>query len=204
MTLQLMATRTADTATVDRPGDLLGLGDVLQTRALMDLDVRASGPDAGTFKGYACVWDVRDTYGTLFQRGSFVEGGLDQAAYALLWMHSPAVPIGTFTATEDDHGLVIAGGWDDTTEGRDARTRAKSSAPGLSVGFVPIGVDPEDDTVFTSCRLVETSQITLRMQSVPGAALTDARKVAAATAAVDLRAQADAARAMIDLAGVAL
>jgi hypothetical protein len=63
------------------------------------------------------------------------------------------------------------------------------------VGFVPIGVDPDDDTVFTSARLVETSQITRRMASVPGAGITKAR-----AAGADAKAQADVAVALLRLA----
>jgi HK97 family phage prohead protease len=149
----------------------------LQVRHLIDLNVRADdGPEVGTFDGYACVWNVVDSYGTTFKPGCFREGGLDQSMYALLWMHSPFEPIGVFLATEDDHGLKIEGRWDDTNDGRDARVRARSgSAPGLSVGFVPIGTDPDDPSAFTVCRLVETSQITARMAAVPGAELVGAR-----------------------------
>ena len=151
----------------------------LQVRQLQQLTVRAEADgtdDAGTFDGYACVWDVKDSYGTTFRRGCFVEGGLDQSHYALLWMHSPWEPIGIFYATEDDHGLKIAGRWDDTQTAQDKRVMAKSgSAPGLSVGFVPLGTDPDDPSVFTVCRLVETSQITARMAAVPGAQLVGVR-----------------------------
>lgn len=172
---QHLITRTA--STLERPGVLLGLGDTLETRGLQELQIRAADSEDGTFEGYACVWDVVDSYGTQFRQGSFIEGGLDQGEYALLWMHNPTEVLGAFTAAEDNHGLLIKGGWDDTTAGRDARVKARRSAPGLSVGFVPIGVDPDDDTVFTSARLVETSQITLRMASVPGAGITKARQI---------------------------
>ena len=194
MTRASWVTRSA-TATTDNPGALLGV-DGMQVRSLQQLQLRAGAQDDGTFEGYACVWDVVDSYGTTFRQGCFTEGGLDQGEYALLWMHDPTVVLGAFTAREDDHGLLIAGGWDDTTRGRDARVQARRSAPGLSVGFVPIGVDPNDDSVFTSARLVETSQITLRMASVPGAAITKARKVDAEQA----QQQVDAALARLALA----
>lgn len=139
----------------------------------------------GTFDGYACVWDVLDAYGTRFRRGAFLAGGLDQAPYALLWMHNPPEPLGIFTALEDEHGLRIAGRWDDTTDGARARARAQSgSAPGLSVGFVPMGTDPEDSSTFTVCKLVETSQITARMAAVPGASLVGVRSATEAQAAM--------------------
>lgn len=168
-------TATAEAQLIEQPGLLLGVPD-MQVRALQQLELRA-GDDgkSSTFEGWACLWDVVDSYGTTFRKGSFVEGGLDQGEYALLWMHDPFEPIGAFTAEERDKGLWIAGGWDDTPQGQAKRVMAKRSAPGLSVGFVPIGVDPEDSNVFTSARLVETSQITLRMASVPGAAITSSR-----------------------------
>lgn len=200
MTRQRWATRSAEagTALLERPGMLLGLGDSLQTRALQQLTVRAKDDEEGTFEGYGCVWDVVDTYGTTFRRGCFTEGGLDAGDYALLEMHDPTKVIGAFTAKEDDHGLFIAGAWDDTTAGRDARVKGRRSAPGLSVGFVPIGVDPEDDSAFTSARLVETSQITLRMASVPGASITSARQIQ--LEAEQRKADADVALAMLALA----
>jgi HK97 family phage prohead protease len=163
----------ADTL-IEQPGRLLGLPD-MQTRGLQELTVRADDKGASTFEGWAVMWGVVDSYGTTFKRGSFIEGGLDQGEYALLWMHDPMRPIGAFAAEERDKGLWIEGGWDDTPEGQAARVRARRSAPGLSVGFVPIGVDPDDQDTFTSARLVETSQITLRMASVPGAAITASR-----------------------------
>jgi HK97 family phage prohead protease len=144
------------------------------TRAAVD--VRITREDTPGFDGYGCVWGVRDTYGTEFAPGCFREGGLDAEPYALLWMHDAWSPVGTFTATEDDHGLRIAGTWDTTSAGNDARARALSgSAPGLSVGFTVIASDPDDANIFTACKLVETSQITRRMASVPGAELTEAR-----------------------------
>lgn len=152
----------------------------LQVRHVIDgLTLRADDGEEGTFDGYACVWDVRDSYGTTFRRGCFQAGGLDALLYALLWMHDPWSPRGVFTGVEDDHGLRIMGRWDATSDGQDARTMAQSgSAPGLSVGFVPLGTDPDDPSAFTACRLIETSQITARMASVPGASLVGVRSKA--------------------------
>lgn len=157
------------------------VGDVpILERRLLDptgqpLDLRAQA-EAGTAEGYACVWDVVDSYGTTFAPRCFSAGGLDGGDYALLWMHDPASPIGVFRAAEDDHGLLIRLKWDKTAGGEDARQRAISgSAPGLSVGFRPLMVDPDDTNRFTQAGLVETSQITARMASVPGASITAAR-----------------------------
>lgn len=152
------------------------------TRTLVDaageeLSLRAAAAsEAGTFEGYAVLWDVVDSYGTTFARGSFGAGGLDTDPYALLRMHDPLAAIGVFTAREDERGLYITGGWDDDAEGQAARAKARSgSMPELSVGFVPLMVDPDDENRFTQVRLVEVSQITRRMASVPGAAFASAR-----------------------------
>lgn len=161
-------------------GDVPILERRLVDHAGQPLDIRAQA-EAGTLEGYACVWDVVDTYGTTFAPRCFSAGGLDGGDYALLWMHDPSLPIGVFRAEEDDHGLVIRGRWDKTRDGEDARQRAISgSAPGLSVGFRPLMVDPDDTNRFTQAGLVETSQITARMASVPGASITAARQQDAA------------------------
>ena len=175
------------------------LASTVQHRLVGGLDLRAAADaDAGTFEGYACVWDVVDSYGTTFARGCFSSGGLDTDPYPLLWMHDRDVVLGTFTAQEDERGLLIRGQWDDTRAGRDARAQAKSgSAPGLSVGFVPVMVDPDDEDRFTQVRLVETSQIVARMAAVPGASIHNARHQAEPTEA-DTRA-AEAAAALLAL-----
>ena len=172
--------------------------DVLY-RSVADVIVRAAQEDdAGTFDGWAVRYGVKDSYGTTFATKSFTEGGLDSDPYAFLWMHDRMVPVGVFTAEDKDEGLWISGGWDDTTDGRDARARAKSgSAPGLSVGFVALMVDPDDESIFTQTRLVEVSQITRRMAAVPGSELVGAR--AEATAQATLRRDAAAARARLAL-----
>lgn len=155
---------------------------IVQTRTLVDasgapISLRAAAAsDTGVFDGYAVLWDVLDAYGTTFAPACFGAGGLDSDLYALLAMHDPTEVIGTFTAKEDDTGLWIAGGWDDTPEGSTARKRAGSgSAPELSVGFVPLMLDPDDENRFTQTRLVEVSQITRRMGAVPGAAFASVR-----------------------------
>jgi HK97 family phage prohead protease len=131
---------------------------------------------SGTFSGYACRWDVVDSYGTRFKDGSWTAGGLDEDHYGFLFMHDPKIPIGVFRAREDDEGLWIEGVFDETTDGKDARTRAKSgSASELSVGFVRTGVDPDDNDHITSARLVEVSLITRRMASQPKAELAAVR-----------------------------
>lgn len=152
-----------------------------------ELDLRAAAraegdDDTPGFAGYAVIWDVEDSWGTTFAPRCASAGGLDEDLYALLDMHNPTAVIGTFKAREDDTGLWIEGDWDDTTAGRDARARAKSgSSAGLSVGFEAVAFDPEDGDRFVAIRLVEVSQITARMQAVPGAGFSEARVSASGT-----------------------
>lgn len=163
----------------------------IEYRALGDVEWRVDGADAdGTFEGRAVQFGVVDTYGTTFHPRTFRKGGLRKAdSFALLFMHDPTRPIGTFRAEERDDGLWIMGQFDSTQAGEDARTMARSgSASELSVGFVRTDLPPlaelaempEEkyrDTIrnIRSARLVEVSQITARMASVPGSKLTTVR-----------------------------
>ncbi|MGL5910477.1 MAG: HK97 family phage prohead protease, partial [Phycicoccus sp.] len=127
------ATTSADERT--RAAALLGAPDI-QVRGVTEFRIEDGvGGSPAQFEGWACRWDVVDSYGTSFRKGAFIAGGLDSDPYALLWMHNPSEPIGTFTAEERDDGLWITGSWDDTPEGNAKRSMASGSAPGLSVGF---------------------------------------------------------------------
>lgn len=160
----------------------------LEFRSLADVEWRVGDGDQGTFEGLACRYGVVDSYGTTFHPGAFKKGGL-RGSYALLFMHSPYEPIGTFTAEERSDGLYISGRYDDTQAGQDARTMARSgSASELSVGFVRTDLpkwekiaelsDEERAELLANikgARLVETSQITARMAAVPGSKLKTVR-----------------------------
>jgi hypothetical protein len=170
-----MATRS------DHVDPAYALGDeqrptTVRTVALADLELRDDVPEGEPhFRGWACRADVRDAYGTTFQAGAWAAGGLDAQPYALCWMHDPWVPVGAFTAADRSDGLWIEGRWDQTRDGRDARTKARTSAPGLSVGFRSVIFDEEDPELIIAAQLVEVSQITARMAAVPGAKFEEAR-----------------------------
>lgn len=135
--------------------------------------------NVGSFEGWACRYGVVDSYGTTFRAGSFAESL--SGDYPMLWMHDTHEPIGVFTATDTAEGLWISGAYDPTDVGQRARARAVSgSAAELSVGFVWYAGDPEDENLITGAKLVETSQITLRMAAVPGAQIEGVRELAAA------------------------
>jgi HK97 family phage prohead protease len=160
----------------------------LEFRSLDDVEWRVAPGEEGTFEGVACRFNVIDSYGTTFHPGAFKKGGL-RGSYALLFMHDPYQPVGTFTAEERADHLYIIGRYDETQAGQDARTMARSgSAAELSVGFVRTDLpkweklaelsDEERAEVLKNikgARLVETSQITARMAAVPGAKLKTVR-----------------------------
>lgn len=160
----------------------------IEFRVLDGIEWRLDDGQDGTFGGYACRYGKRDSYGTTFHPGVFRKG-VDRRDYALLFMHDPTRPVGTFRAEERDDHLWIEGRYDDTVSGRDARVMARSgSAPELSVGFVrtdlpewsklaEMGDDERKDALenIRSARLVEVSQITARMAAVPGSKLKTVR-----------------------------
>ena len=160
----------------------------IEFRSLEDIEWRVAEGDDGTFAGYACRYNKRDSYGTTFHPGVFRKG-VDRRDYALLFMHDPTRPVGTFRAEERDDHLWIEGRYDDTAAGRDARVMARSgSAPELSVGFVrtdlpewsklaEMGDDERKEALenIRAARLVEVSQITARMAAVPGSKLKTVR-----------------------------
>ncbi|WP_406735359.1 HK97 family phage prohead protease [Streptomyces sp. NBC_01108] len=172
----------------------------LEFRSLEDIEWRVAEGEDGSFEGYACRYGKRDSYGTTFQPGVF-KRGIDKRDYALLFMHSPYQPVGTFRAEERPDHLWISGRYDDTAAGRDARVMARSgSAPELSVGFVRTDLPPWEKLSEMSdeeradvldnirgARLVEVSQITARMAAVPGSKLKTVR-----SALGDLYEQVDA------------
>ena len=159
----------------------------LEFRSLEEISWRVGDDGDGTFEGLACRYGVLDSYGTTFHPRSFRKGL--KGNYALLFMHSPYQPVGTFSAEERDDGLYISGRYDDTAAGRDARTMARSgSASELSVGFVRTDLpdweklsqmsDEDREATLANikgARLVEVSQITARMAAVPGSKLKTVR-----------------------------
>lgn len=163
----------------------------VEFRTLDGIEFRLDDGEEGTFEGWGTRFNVVDSYGTTFHPKAFRKGGLKaKDSFALLFMHDPSRPVGTFRAAERDEGLWISGRYDTTQAGTDARTMARSgSAPELSVGFVRTDLPPLDKLAEMSedeyretlanikgARLVEVSQITARMAAVPGSKLKTVRQ----------------------------
>jgi hypothetical protein len=87
----------------------------IEFRSLDEIELRVGDGEDGTFEGRACQYGVVDSYGTTFHPRAFRKGL--KGSYALLFMHNPMQPVGTFTAEERDDGLYIKGRYDDTAAG---------------------------------------------------------------------------------------
>lgn len=111
------------------------------------MEVRADGKLAvtdRTIRGYAAVWGVVDSYGTVFVRGAFAKsieerGPESSSKYKilLLWQHDRRDPIGRITVLrEDDYGLYFEAEIDEFPQGDRALTQVNSGTINqFSFGF---------------------------------------------------------------------
>lgn len=144
------------------------------------LKVRAAEPaedgvERAVIEGYACVWDVLDTFGTLFAPGTFdqtLTRSADRVRVMHVVEHTPETPLGPPDELRDDgRGLWFSTTVRlDTQKVRDAvadiRARRRG---GMSVGFdEPVVTDPADPRRIISARLTEISSVAI--PSVPGSA----------------------------------
>ena len=74
-------------------------------------EVRAvDGGEPGQFEGYASVFGVIDSYGTVFDKGAFKKTIKERKGWLpIVWMHNPSEPIGRAEVREDDKGLWVDG-----------------------------------------------------------------------------------------------
>jgi len=93
--------------------------------------------DAGTFTGYASVFDMVDTYGDAVQRGAFKKTLREKLQFPLLWSHDISKPIGIISGKEDKKGLEITGQLNlDVQLAREIRSlMAQGAVTGLSIGY---------------------------------------------------------------------
>lgn len=161
-------------------------------------DVREIGDD-GVFEGYASVFNVVDSYGTVMLPGCFARTIEAWAAKGkpvpVLWQHDSHEPIGaTVAINEDEKGLRVTGRLlvADVARAREAFACMKAEVvTGLSIGFsVPrlnsrgepsaVWVEREDGTsgwAFNEVRLWEYSPVTFA--STPEAEIDAVRSVEA-------------------------
>ena len=93
--------------------------------------------EAGTFTGYASIFDVVDTYGDSVQKGAFKKTLREKKQFPLLWSHNIDKPIGVISGTESEKGLEVIGQLNlDVQLAREIRSlMAQGAVPGLSIGY---------------------------------------------------------------------
>jgi uncharacterized protein len=100
-----------------------GLKRSLPVTLSKSLSVRADGTmvEEGFVEGYACVWGLADSYGTVWVRGCFAKSIAERGPQsqskqkiAFLWQHLIKEPIGQLVElVEDDYGLRFKAKYDD-------------------------------------------------------------------------------------------
>jgi HK97 family phage prohead protease len=97
----------------------------------------------GEFAAYFCVWDVVDSYGTMWQRGAFAksikERGPKSKAnqkIAIVWQHDIKDPIAQpVEIVEDEFGAYVVGKWEDFDAVPNAKRAASQIVSGAINGF---------------------------------------------------------------------
>ena len=89
------------------------------------------GDEEGRFEGYASVFGVIDSYGTVFDQGAFKKTIKDRKGQVpLVWMHDTWEPIGLARISEDDKGLLVDGQLDLNVQ------RGREVYSGMKMGYI--------------------------------------------------------------------
>jgi HK97 family phage prohead protease len=154
-------------------------------KAVHDFELRELD-DEGRFSGYASVFGVLDSYGTVFDKGCFKKTIKDhKGRFPLTWMHKVDVPIGDADVEEDDHGLFVKEGRLDLDV-----TQGKSVYSGMKKGYITqmshtfkpikeltISEDDGDKKIphFKEVRLFEIAPVTANFAANEEAVITAVR-----------------------------
>ena len=147
-------------------------------------DVRAvDGGEPGTIEGYASVFGVMDSHGTVFDKGSFKKTIKDRGGKVpMVWMHESWTPIGLATLEEDDHGLKFIGQLDlDVQRGAEVYSGVKKGYIGqMSHSFKDVKSKPEkaeggEILHYKEVKLFEISPVTTNFASNEEATITGVR-----------------------------
>ena len=144
----------------------------------LSVDTEGNIVEGDVIKGYLAVWNVRDSYGTVFIKGCFAKslsqrGPASSAKYkiTMLWQHDSRDPIGQFsTLKEDDYGLYFEAKMDDEPNSLRALRQIKSGTLNqFSIGFNYIWdkMDEADngDILLKEVELFEGSVVTIGSNS---------------------------------------
>ena len=76
--------------------------------SLSDVELKFDG-NSGQFAGYASVFGGVDSYGDTIEKGAFAETLQLHGAPKMFFNHDWTMPIGKYTASEDEKGLFVKG-----------------------------------------------------------------------------------------------
>ena len=134
--------------------------------------------DAGTFTGYASIFDMVDTYGDAVQRGAFKKTLREKQQFPLLWSHDIAKPIGIISGKEDKKGLEVTGQLNlDVQLAREIRSlMAQGAVTGLSIGYNAVKELIDNETGIRNLQEINLWEISpCVFQSCPDAVVDDVK-----------------------------
>ena len=139
-----------------------------ETMTVKAEEIRLVG-DAGSFSGYAAIFDEPNSFGEIIAPGAFKKTIRERSAnggVGLFWNHNSDTPIGTWLSlVEDKRGLKVEGQLiTEIPDGQKAHVLLRKKAvTGLSIGFRARGDKrgPNGARVLTDIDLLEISLVTL-------------------------------------------
>jgi uncharacterized protein len=134
-------------------------------------EVKEIDDEAGTFTGYASVFNNLDDGGDIVTQGAFKKTIEERAnRIKVVWQHDWSQPIGKpLEMAEDAHGLRVKAFISDTALGRDVRTLMRDGVISeLSIGYDIVKdawseVEGKSVHLLNELRLYEFSPVTLAM-----------------------------------------
>ena len=157
----------------------------MKKRPERNFEVRVlDGDEPGRFEGYASVFGVVDSYGTVFDPGAFKKTVKERKGWLpIVWMHDPSEPIGRAEVKEDGKGLWIEGQLDlDVQRGAEVYSGMKKGyITEMSHSFRAIKekkVEAEDKSQiphYLEVQSFEISPVTANFASNEAATITDVR-----------------------------
>jgi HK97 family phage prohead protease len=134
--------------------------------------------EAGTFTGYASIWDVVDSYGDSVAKGAFRKTLRDNESFPMLWSHNTDTPIGIITGKEDKTGLAVEGKLNlEVQRAVEIRSLMKQKAiKGLSIGYQTLKEDADREAgtrILKEIKLWEISPCVF--QACPNALIEDVK-----------------------------
>ena len=140
--------------------------------------------ESGSFRGYASIWGVLDSYGDIVERGAFRKTLKEKKGrkIKLLWSHNAGdPPIGYLVAAEDDHGLYVEGQLflEANQKAREVYAAMKAGVlDGISIGYRTVKDAVDNEAGVRRLKEVELYEISIcNFQACPGAVVTGVKSL---------------------------